>query len=722
MLIQELQRIQEEHGFLPEQELQALAARTDTPLYRLQELCSFFPHFHRRPPPLVQVQVCRDMSCQLRGAGAVLQQVQAGLQGLCGGQTHGPEPRGLMSVEGVSCLGRCDRAPAACINSRVYANRPAAELCDLARHELRQALGASRHAADLKRLAGELKVELSEAQLASDRDQDLTPDGPWQIDCYQGQPTYAALRQFARAIRQGNEARIAEARQRVLKALETAGLLGMGGAGGRAYKKWAEVREAVEKAIEKAIAKAAERARQQGADTQVDAYVICNADESEPGTFKDRELLLRTPYLVVEAMILAGLLVEARQGYIYVRHEYTEQIAVLRETLAAAERAGLLGNDVLGTGREFRLEVFVSPGGYICGEQTALVEVLQDRRAEPRNRPPALQTNGLWDCPTLLNNVETFAWVPAILTRDEGRWYAERGAQHGKRKFKGLRFFSVSGDVQRPGVYEVPCGITLRELVDQAGGLRQGLKAVALSGPSGGFLPARVPRVFLSDRLPALAKERADIELELAEATRELEAAELDLAHVRQAIQQGSTARDASLERLAQCEALHAIVRTRAEKLRSKAASIPRAEQGVQRLLAELFPGDAESFDVLDLPLDKELSREIGYSLGAGIVIYGEQAEIVAAAVNCLEFFRNESCGKCVPCRMGSQKLVEIGTQLEQCGFDAAVWTSTVQLADELSALMREASICGLGQVASVPLSSLVTYFPDDVAAYLKRE
>ncbi len=136
--------------------------------------------------------------------------------------------------------------------------------------------------------------------------------------------------------------------------------------------------------------------------------------------------------------------------------------------------------------------------------------------------------------------------------------------------------------------------------------------------------------------------------------------------------------------------------------------------------MAELFPGDADSFDIFDVPLDKELSREVGYALGAGIVIYGADADIVAAAVNCLEFFRNESCGKCVPCRMGSQKLVEIGTQLGQGQYEAASWTPAVQLADELSGVMREASICGLGQVASVPLSSLVAYFPDDVARYLK--
>jgi NADH:ubiquinone oxidoreductase subunit F (NADH-binding)/NADH:ubiquinone oxidoreductase subunit E len=712
MLIQELQRIQEEHSFLPEEELRALAARTDTPLYRIQELCSFFPHFHRQPPPLVQVHVCRDMSCQLRGSAKLLHDVETGLAETCRQQTSGPMPRACMLVEGVSCLGRCDRAPAVSINEKIYVQRPADELCRIAHSTLAEELRRERLEADLKRVGAGPDVPLAAAQIAPDRDQDLPIDGwPWRIDCYLGKPAYAAVEQYAKCIiaadKEGNPQREADERQRVLKALETAGLLGMGGAGGRTYKKWAEVREAVEKA------------RLRDPDKEVAAYVVCNADESEPGTFKDRELMLRTPYLLVEAMILAGLLVEAKQGYIYVRHEYPEQIAILRETICAAEKATLLGNDVLGTGREFRLEVFVSPGGYICGEQTALIEALQDQRAEPRNRPPALQTNGLWDCPTLLNNVETFAWVPAILALDEGRWYAEQGARQGKRKFKGLRFFSVSGDVKRPGVYEVPCGITVRELIERCGGLNRGLKAVALSGPSGGFLPAKLPRSFVSDRLQALVKERNEAELELAEATREFEAVELDLRHVRQAIEQGSKRRG-DQQRMAQCEAAHDVVRTRVEKLRLKVSSIGRGEKGVHNLLAELFPNDVATFDILDLALDKELSREVGYSLGAGIVIYGGDADVVAAAINCLEFFRNESCGKCVPCRVGSQKLVEIGTNLRDRRYDAANWKPTVELAEELAAVMREASICGLGQVASVPLSSLVAYFPDDVARYLK--
>ena len=144
-------------------------------------------------------------------------------------------------------------------------------------------------------------------------------------------------------------------------------------------------------------------------------YVVCNGDESEPGTFKDREILLRTPHLVVEGVILGGLVVGAERGIIYIRHEFHEQIHAVEQAIKWAEQLEVCGPNILATGRSFKVEVFTSPGGYICGEQTALIEAIEDKRAEPRNRPPELQTNGLFDKPTLLNNVETLAWVSSIL-------------------------------------------------------------------------------------------------------------------------------------------------------------------------------------------------------------------------------------------------------------------------------------------------------------------
>src|SRR5207248_2156018 len=178
-----------------------------------------------------------------------------------------------------------------------------------------------------------------------------------------------------------------------LARLDPAALLGMGGAGVPAYRKWLDVWQA----------------------DGDEKYIVCNGDESEPGTFKDRELLLRMPHLVVEGMILAGLMTGAAAGYIFVRHEYPEQIHALREEIMRAERLGACGENIFNSGRNFPVEVFESPGGYICGEQSALLEAMEDRRGQPRNRPPELTTNGLRDRPTVVNNVETLAWAPCIM-------------------------------------------------------------------------------------------------------------------------------------------------------------------------------------------------------------------------------------------------------------------------------------------------------------------
>jgi formate dehydrogenase beta subunit len=493
--------------------------------------------------------------------------------------------------------------------------------------------------------------------LPDDRDADLAlpqPPSQWRIDIYKGLPReqrYASIRKYLDVLTPEGHAQavadltsrhaalaagLKEPPQPLMKAAEdrcylhpvtlalwTANLLGMGGAGGRAYKKWSEV-----------IAAGGER-----------KYVVCNGDESEPGTFKDRELFLRVPHLVVEGVILAGLLVGAERGYIYIRHEYEEAIEAVRREIAWARQQGLCGESILGTRLAFEVEVFVSPGGYICGEQTALIQAIQDERAEPRNRPPELQTNGLWNMPTVLNNVETLAWVPAVVTQGaaDGQWYADQGAAKG---YKGARFFSVSGDVNRPGVYEVPIGITLGELIDKhCGGIRGGrsLKAVALSGPSGGFLPPRLAAGLFKS----------------AEAARNL-----------------------------------------------------------QRLAGE---GGTE-LDIRRLPLELGVTRGLGIMLGAAIVVYAEGADLVDQAVGCSQFYQAESCGKCVPCRIGSTKLVEIGQDLQGGKFTAAAIESLRdQQAGTLAVLARamgETAICGLGQIAANPLQTLLAHFPDDVARY----
>ncbi len=570
MILQELHHIQSRCGYLPLNELRALAARIKVPLHRINEVASFYPHYRLQPPPAVDVKVCRDMACHLRGANLL----QRSLEAIA--QEHG---HGQVCVQGVSCLGQCDQPVAVSINDHVYRGLSEVGI----RQRIQQAAA-------------------KEPLLPQKADR--TPPA-WKIDPYRGQPRYDALRHFIGQ-------RDADG---VIAALEVADLRGMGGAGFRTHLKWSSVR-----------------------NTPSDVkYVICNADESEPGTFKDRELLRRAPYLVIEGLVLAGLVTGAGRGYIYIRHEFEEEIQALREALDWAERGRLCGENILGSGISFPIEIFISPGGYIQGEESALLEAMEDRRGEPRNKPPFPVTHGLFGKPTVINNVETLAWVPSILLHGV-QWYRDQGTNGAT----GLRLVSVSGDVNRPGVYEVPFGQTVRELInDLAGGLRdgQGLKAIAPSGPSSGFLPAK-------------------IEVE----------------------------------------------------------SLPKPF--VERMLKEnRLRMNAKLFDILDLPLDFNTLGAMGSMLGAAFFVVGDRADIVDLALNCVEFYRNESCGKCVPCRVGSQKLVEVLHEIVAGRFPKNHLASIPELAETMSLT----SICGLGQVAANPITSVLKYFRKDLDKYLER-
>jgi NADH:ubiquinone oxidoreductase subunit F (NADH-binding)/NADH:ubiquinone oxidoreductase subunit E len=646
MILQQLHRIQHEHGYLPRPALVALADRLALPLYRVQELVSFYPHFRSSPPPEIEIHVCRDMSCQLRGAARVTAEIdQAFGQEIAGGR---------VKVCSVSCLGRCDRAPAVRIHQQAAGDNGHST------GGLTNCFG--RPGSDVVNITRQLLAGDSVSDGSVDRDADLPDATPgWKINLYAGQPReqrYQALRRVIEAVRRGSAAADAERDRVIQSALKNAVLLGMGGAGGQAFKKWCEVREA-----------AGQR-----------KFVVCNADESEPGTFKDRELLLRTPHLVVEGILLAGIVLGAERGYLYIRHEYEECIAAVREEIAWAEQQGLCGEDILESGIDLPVEVFVSPGGYICGEQTALIQAIEDKRAEPRNRPPELQTNGLWDMPTLVNNVETLAWAPAIVLLGEESakspsavncraiektapatdqsWYGRQGRPFGELaqailggdadwqrrhgaspRFPGLRLFSVSGDVERPGVYEVESGITVGELLELCGGVRgsETLKAIAFSGPSGGFTPAVLPR-----------------------------------------------------------------------------SAWPRK-------LQKLLPQSLVQIDIRDLQMHINYFRAWDLMLGAGIVVYGQSADLVQQALACQRFFEAESCGKCVPCRIGSTKLAEMAGQIaagRMSGSEAAAMNAEGGQVHDLTFAMASTAICGLGTVAPNPLVSLLRFFPEEVAGY----
>ena len=540
MIIQELNLIQKAHSYLPAEELQALSRRINVPLYRLHGVASFYPHFRMQPPPGVDIRVCHDMACQLRGA--------TDLQAIA---RTAVDASSLTDVQvgATPCLGQCDGAPAITVNDQVYTDASAQRIVSL-----------------LETLAEGRTLR---------RQRFIPPDTDYLCDPYDETPTYDALR----ALVHGGDSAT------VIEALKASGLRGMGGAGFPTGVKWELVQQAAGE----------------------EKYVICNADESEPGTFKDRVILQMLPDLVLEGMAMAAVTVGARKAIIYIRHEYARQRDVLLKTLKQRQAEGILGSYMMGSSQHVEFEIFESPGGYICGEETALLEALEDRRAEPRHKPPFPGTHGLFGAPTLLNNVETFAMVPGIVLKG-GDWWAGQG----RNGAKGLKFLAVSGQVKRPGVYEVPLGLTVNELIERAGGMRYGrtLKAFAPGGASSGFLPA----------------------------------------------------------------------------------------------------------SMADIALDFRTLAEAGSMLGSGaVVVIGDDTCMLELALNVGRFFRNESCGKCVPCRVGSEKIVAL---LEGILEGRGSWAD-LELIEELSSAMALTSICGLGQAAPNPILSVIKHFRDDITRHL---
>ena len=544
-MIDELRSIQHEFGYLPADRLQELAAKIQVPLSQIHAVASFYPHFHLTPPAQAEVRVCTDMACHLRGGTALKRGLDQAFHG--GGSER-------VAVRNVSCLGRCDQAPALSINDHIYSSLDE----HLAVALVRDVLSGRQPAAEKH----DRPRTVDRVQVASDP--------------YSGDPKYSVVRQFVEN----------PDWKGVIDTLKASGLRGMGGAGFPTGSKWEIVRNAPGK----------------------EKYIVCNADESEPGTIKDRFIMENVPYLVIEGMIMAGLVTGARRGILYIRHEYERVKEILQEEIDRCYREGLLGSRILGSSLAFDLEIFVSPGGYICGEESALLEAIEGKRAEPRNKPPFPGTNGLWNQPTAINNVETFTFATVILARG-AEWFKAQGTNGAF----GMKFVGISGDVNRPGIYEVPMGTKYSQLIHEYGGGILGgrnLLGYAPSGPSSGYLPA----------------------------------------------------------------------------------------------------------SMADLPLDWAAVAAAGSMVGSGaIVVCAEGRCMLDMALNAVRFYRNESCGKCVPCRVGSQKLVEMLTGWTE----GRASSNDLQLLDELTHALKMTSICGLGQVVPVPIASVLKHFREVVDEHL---
>jgi NADH:ubiquinone oxidoreductase subunit E len=371
-LVHELTLLQERDGWLSEPELKALAKRLNLPLHRIESVSTFYTHFRRTPPKRVEVAVCRDLSCAMARGGEAAERLRAALAG-----------RDDVEIREISCMGRCERAPAAFVGHEVVSITESDEVVAIV---------------DGRSVEPEVRT---------------TPN--WgEAEVYRNPvDRYGALRSSL-----GGD------RSALSETLEASGLRGMGGAGFPTGKKWSLVTS----------------------ELATPKYVICNADESEPGTFKDREVLRDLSHLVIEGMALSAYCVGAERGWVFIRHEYEPERVALQAAIDAAYAAGALGKNIFGSDFSFELEVFVSPGGYILGEETALLECMEDRRGEPRNKPPFPGVEGLWNQPTLINNVETFAHATGIL-RHGVDWWRSLGLED----HAGHKFISVSGDVERPG-------------------------------------------------------------------------------------------------------------------------------------------------------------------------------------------------------------------------------------------------------------------------------
>jgi len=542
LLLPALHALQRASGWISPGGLDHVCAELEVPPAEAYGVATFY-HLFTHEPPTTQdtVHVCDDVACRLFGAVDLIDDLRA--------EGH--------HVKASPCLGQCERGPAVMVQRTGQPDLTVTAIDD-------GPVTTSEVAVAIDMALSTPSVTLPQA--GSDGLRLLARVGvvdPASLEDYRAHGGYRAL-----------ETSLAMGGGRVIAEVTASGLSGRGGAAFPTGVKWRGV------------------ADQEGRPR----HLVCNADESEPGTFKDRVVMEGDPFSLVEAMTVAGTAIGAEQGWLYIRGEYPVATARLRHAIDEAYAAGLLGDDVAGSGMRFDLTLRSGAGAYICGEETALFNSLEGKRGEPRNKPPFPTTHGLFGEPTAINNVETLVNVlPIVLMGGEA--YAVEGTE----RSPGTKLFCLSGRVNRPGTYEVEFGVTLRDLVDLAGGLVDGseLRAVMLGGAAGTFVGP----------------------------------------------------------------------------------------------------------EALDMPLTLEDTRAAGASLGSGVVmVFDQHDDLVDTVRRIAEFFRDESCGQCVPCRVGTVRQEEVLVRLGQ--------ESTIDderdLLDDLATVMRDASICGLGQTASGAIRSAI--------------
>ncbi len=537
-LLPALHAAQKLYGWVSEPVAIEIAKSLHVPLADVHGVIEFYSLFYNEPTSTHTIRVCTDAACGLRGGDGILQH-------LC--EHHGLKPGHStedlsLTIEASPCLGLCEHAPVALVDNDAETN------IDLVNNTFELGRPPSK-------VFG--SVRLLTAHCGNSTTTSLA-----------GYGKYSA---FTKTIGMKPED--------VVNEIKASGLVGRGGAAFPTGIKW-------------------EGAAKTEADQK---YVVCNADESEPGTFKDRVLLIDDPHRTIEGMLIAGYAIGASKGYIYIRAEYPYIFPVLENALKESYEAGLLGNNILGTGFSFDIEIRVGAGAYICGEETALFESIEGKRGFPRIKPPFPTTHGLFGKPTVINNVETLCNVPLIIAKGSAEF-----RKIGTEKSPGPKLFCVSGDVERTGVYEIPFGVTLRELLDMAGGVKggKGLKSVLFGGAAGAFATS----------------------------------------------------------------------------------------------------------EHLDVKMTFEDLRGVGLPLGSGVVMVFDETRDMRDVLNRLgHFFAHESCGKCYPCQLGTQRQKEI---LERVARGKTLPEDLIRLQD-VGWTMTDASLCGLGQTAASAVLSAIKLWPE---------
>ncbi len=553
MLLPTLHAVHEHVGWISPGALNYVCTRLNVPPADAYGVASFYALFSLEPRPPRVIHVCDDIACRTGGALELIDELE---------QRFGPEDTtegGETTWLRSPCLGQCDRAPAAL-------------LADAGEEPAEHVLAPVDPELLLAALAGD-PVEGDPLPTVPQRGEAglrllhrVGVVDPHSLDDYRAHGGYQALR---RAFELGPEG--------VIREVGDSKLLGRGGAAFPTGRKWdAVARQPVQP-----------------------HYLVCNADESEPGTFKDRVLLEGDPFSVIEAMTIAAYATNCIRGYLYLRGEYPQAFETLDGALRQARAHGFLGEDILGRGFEFDIEIRKGAGAYICGEETAIFNSIEGERGEPRNKPPFPVVSGLFGKPTVVNNVETLANVLGIVL-EGGPAFASIGTEGST----GTKLFCLSGHVARPGVYEVPFGATIRELLELAGGVPGGrpLQAVLVGGAAGGFVRP----------------------------------------------------------------------------------------------------------DELDVPLTFEDARTANVFLGSGVIMaLDDTVDVPRMLMRIAAFFRDESCGQCVPCRVGTVRQEEALARLLSGATRASV-EDELGLIAELGQVMRDASICGLGQTASNAIESAI--------------